>query len=594
MVRPFAIAVLLLTIAPRTGEAAVAVLANHTDAAVTYTIASGAGITGSHRLEPGESSPHFSSTPLSISYPTSAGPRIENLTADTAYWFRKANSGKRVVLQLRQIGLTGVRRGPPAANAWATGTGRGDTVIRVVLCVDEEEPTTNAVWQARLSKRLAAASAVIEKHSGVRFETAGFAYWRSNNDINRLEATLAEFEQAVSPPEKALAIGFSSQYRVERGRRRLGGTRGPLRRHVMLKEWSPQVTEPERIELLVHELGHFLGAAHSPEPTSVMRPVLGDRPVRLKSDKIRFDAINTLAIAMVGEEVRRRGVRQFTQISRPRLNRLQGLYATLSQVTPGEPAAAAMLRRLQRRPDNGSEVVTEQDRNHAAAGKVVAAVTQAAASNRKRPLGDRLAGDALTNALARAGAGVATDPKALLLGLGIALDNVGALSRHPRTSEIAKRVESSRQRQIRLNVLGKPTAREREDTLKHFFVSAAMTALVGEKEANLWGFAKELSDANGGTGFSFADLAADRAGVRFAQSVLSGKTPVFGLAGSFRIENYLPELDGLEEGITMEDLVKRFGSQGDPRYDAQIEGIDARIDKLPPYSLMNLELLGSP
>ncbi len=583
---------LLFASLPNSGRAAVAVLSNHTDAAVAFTLANGAGVSRPARLEPGESAPFFSTTPQSVSYPTSAGPRIENLTADTAYWFTKVASGKRRVLQLRQIGLTGLRQGPPSPLAWNVGAGRSDLAIRVILCVDEEEPTTDAVWQARLRKRLAAASSIVEKHSGVPFEAAGFAYWRSNNDINRLEATLAEFERAVSPPEGALAIGFSSQYRVERGRRRLGGTRGPLRRHILVKEWSPNVSEPERVELLVHELGHFLGAAHSPELTSVMRPVLGDRPVRLKSHQIRFDAINTLAIAMVGEEVRRRGVRQFSQISRPRLDRLKGLYATLAQVTPGEPAAMEMLRRLQGRHGAAPAVVTAEDREHAAAGRVVAAVTQRAAANRKRPLEDRLAGDALTNALVRAGAKAATEPKALLLGLGIALDDSGTLAKHPRTIEAALQAESQRQRQLRKNVLGKPTARDRQDTLKHFFVSAAMTVLVGEKEANLWGFAKELSDANGGSGFSFADLAADRAGVRFANGVTAGTTPLFGLAASFRIENYLPPLDGLEEGIQLEELIKRFGSQGDPRYDAQIQRIDKRIDKLPAYSLSTLDLGG--
>lgn len=594
MVRLQAIAVVTLLVCGswRVAIGAVAVISNHTADEITFTTTSSDGNRDVHQIKPGESLPLFSATPLAVSYPTSSGPRLESLTPDTAYWFTEVASGKRQVLRLRELGLTGVRRGPPAPNAWSVGTGRGDTRIGVLLCVDEEEPMRDAHWQQRLRKRLAAASAIMEQHSGVRFEPIGYAYWRSDNDLVRLEDSLGQFEKVITPPDKAVAIGFSSQYRVERGRRRMGGTRGPLRKHILVKEWSSNVSEAERIELLVHELGHFLGAAHSPEATSVMRSILGDRPVRLKSDTIRFDAINTLAIAMVGEEVRRRGTRDFTQITRARLQRLQGLYTTLAEITPGEPAAAVLLRRLKIgqgiKPEG--EVVSAADRQAAAASKVIEAVTRTAAANRKRPLADRSEGDRATAELVRAAAAVASDPKALLLGLGVALDDSGALRKHPRTRIAVEAAETNRQRAMRLNVLGKVTARDREDTLKHFIVSAAMTSLVGEKEANLWGFAKELADANGGSGFSFADLAADRAGIRFAKRLAEGSIPITGLARNFRVENYLPALDGLEEGIMMDDLVKRYGDQGDPRYDAVIKKIDARIDQLPAYSLMNLGL----
>jgi hypothetical protein len=128
--------------------------------------------------------------------------------------------------------------------------------------------------------------------------------------------------------------------------------------------------------------------------------------------------------------------------------------------------------------------------------------------------------------------------------------------------------------------------------IKHFVVSAAMTALLGEKEAALWGVGKELADAarQGGSGFSFADLAADRAGVRFAKGVLAGNPPVAGLATSFRIDNYLPPVDGLAEGLSLDKVIKTYGGQGDPRFKAQIKEIDRRIEALPAYSLMQMGL----
>ena len=60
-----------------------------------------------------------------------------------------------------------------------------------------------------------------------------------------------------------------------------GCSLGPLHTHILIREWKPR-TEPERLEVLVHELGHFLGACHSPENDSVMRPLLGDGRANLR------------------------------------------------------------------------------------------------------------------------------------------------------------------------------------------------------------------------------------------------------------------------------------------------------------------------
>ncbi|TWT97997.1 Matrixin [Botrimarina colliarenosi] len=584
------------------GQAATVVLANHTATATTVEVLSAAGGAETRRIAPGESTPFFSASPLSVALGSGLNRRVESLAADAVYRLATVRVGDHSGVELRRIALMGEAMAPPNAAAWQNGAGRADAPVRVLLCVDEEEPTIDRLWQARLTARLKAASAIMQRHSGVRFEPAGFQFWKSDNSVTQFTQSLGEFEHAVSPPPGTLAIGFTSQYQVQLGRQHMGGTRGPLRGHILLREWSPRVSEAERVELLVHELGHYLGAGHSPEPTSVMRPVLGDRPVRLRGEVIRFDPVNTLAIAMIGEEVRRRGVRDLGNITLARRERLQHVYTTLSALTPGEPAGVALLRRLAAvgggpiaaagiDEDQGG-AVSDEDRSEAAASAVVAAITQAAASSRKRDLGDRLTGDALADALVRAGAGATSDPRGLLLGLGVALDDVGGLKINPRTTAAAERIESDRDRRQRLNVLGRPTARGRHDLLKHFVVSAALAALVGEKEANLWGVGKELADATreGGSGFSFADLAADRAGVRFARAVLSGSPPVAGIATSFRLDNYLPPIEGLEEGLPLADVIKRFGGKGDPRFDAQIAEIDRRIDALPAYSLLRLGL----
>lgn len=574
-------------------NAAVAVLTNRSGAAVRVTITSEAGSRREHTIDQGDSLPLFSDSPLTATYTGGAGPVSERLVADTLYWFAPFEQAGRTGVDLRRIGLAAERPAGPIEADWRRGAGRRTAAVQVLLCVDDEEPARESVWRERLSKRLQQASDILEAHSGVRFEPVGFSQWRSDDSLTQFERSLAEFEAGVTPPPGVLAIGFTSQYRVVPGRQHLGGTRGPLRRHILLREWSPRVGEAERLELLVHELGHYLGAAHSVEPDSVMRPVLGDNPVRLKEWKIRFDPLNTLAVAMIGEEVRRRGVREVSAVSPARRRRLAQVYATLNGLAPDDPTAARMLALVGGKAGaNADDAVRPAERLAAAAARVVQEVTRAAAANGKLPPSQRLAGGELTDRLIRAGAAATNDPRAFVVGIAVALDDVGGMRINPRTRGLVDQIESERDRRLRLNVLGRPTARERDDTLKHFVVSAGLAATLGETEAHGWGVAKELADAarRGGSGFSFADLAADRAGVRFAKAVVTGQAPLEAMAAGFRIENYVPSLEGLEEGIELSKFVEEYGGTDKPRYEAEVNAIDARIDALLPYAMLRLPI----
>src|SRR5574343_2046502 len=60
----------------------------------------------------------------------------------------------------------------------------------------------------------------------------------------------------------------------------------------------------------------------------------------------------------------------------------------------------------------------------------------------------------------------------------------------------------------------------RHDLAQHFAVSATLAAWAGEPIADAIGLYKELADARHGSGFSFADLAADRAGTRFGELIV--------------------------------------------------------------------------
>lgn len=223
-------------------------------------------------------------------------------------------------------------------------------VIPVKILVDDEEQARPEIWQKRLTDRLAAASDIFERTARVRFRPVAFETWESLDARRDFSASLAEFEREVDPAPARLALGFTSQFHgVERGEP-LGGTRGPFRKHLLLREWGNVVTEPERLEILVHELGHWLGAVHSPEPNSVMRTQLGDRQVHSREFQIRFDPLNTLGMYLIGEQLRLHGTNSLSELPQPVRQRMQGIYQVLGSALPDDPAAKVYLRLLHSRP----------------------------------------------------------------------------------------------------------------------------------------------------------------------------------------------------------------------------------------------------
>ena len=107
-----------------------------------------------------------------------------------------------------------------------------------------------------------------------------------------------------------------------------------------------KVSEPERLEVLVHELGHFLGAAHSSEETSVMRPAIGDRQSCARSFRIGFDAPNTQAMCLLVAELRRRPIFRLSELSPETKASLRRVYASLSKALPDDPTAPKSLELL--------------------------------------------------------------------------------------------------------------------------------------------------------------------------------------------------------------------------------------------------------
>lgn len=127
------------------------------------------------------------------------------------------------------------------------------------------------------------------------------------------------------------------------------------------------------------------------------------------------------------------------------------------------------------------------------------------------------------------------------------------------------------------------TLLNRYDSAQHFVISAALAAWAGEPIADAIGVYKELADAKQGSGFSFADLAADRAGTRFGEAV--NRTPPLALLlrGKFAETDLIPTLDGLPEYLRESEFRRRYGDVNSPAYRQLLTEIEGRIAALPLY-----------
>ena len=125
------------------------------------------------------------------------------------------------------------------------------------------------------------------------------------------------------------------------------------------------------------------------------------------------------------------------------------------------------------------------------------------------------------------------------------------------------------------------TLKNRKDLARHFLVSAGLSVSAGSSVADFIGLAKEVEDADGGSGFSFADLAADRAGVRWGElAVRSEQTAIklgqemITLTGESDI---MPAVDQLPEGIQALEFKKRFIDLDSKNYTLVEDEIERRI-----------------
>jgi hypothetical protein len=136
----------------------------------------------------------------------------------------------------------------------------------------------------------------------------------------------------------------------------------------------------------------------------------------------------------------------------------------------------------------------------------------------------------------------------------------------------------------------------REDFALHFLISAVLAADTTSPLSKAVGIYKEVADARGGSGFSFNDIAADRAGTRLGELALAqpralqarlarpaaaGGTDAARGAPMLDEAALMPPWEDLPEYLPEPEFVRRFGGVGAPEYQRLLAEIDRRIAALP-------------
>ncbi|MBI3838513.1 MAG: matrixin family metalloprotease [Planctomycetia bacterium] len=339
--------------APRSAQAEFVVVANRSPQTVVFKLAN-EPVAGSEarefKLASGDLMPIALTGPMQLSFGAADRPRSYRLVPNGMYYFGESRGGQ---LDLQQIGFSGQDAARQVSlvpqrmsSAFDDTPTRSPVVIPVKILFDEDQGTPIAAWERRIRSRFDEASRVFEKHCFVRFKIVAIESWHSDDAITGLDELLSEFERTVDPPPARLAIGFTGQYQARQQYLHLGGTRGPLHTHLLIREWVNHNSEAECLEVLIHELGHFLGAVHSPESNSVMRKMLGDRQAREVKFRIGFDPLNTLAMCLLSSELRARPLVRLADLQPTTQMELRKLYTELAGALPTDPAAVRYLRLL--------------------------------------------------------------------------------------------------------------------------------------------------------------------------------------------------------------------------------------------------------
>jgi hypothetical protein len=138
-------------------------------------------------------------------------------------------------------------------------------------------------------------------------------------------------------------------------------------------------------------------------------------------------------------------------------------------------------------------------------------------------------------------------------------------------------------------VVGTARLQGRADWPRHFLVSAALKLLLNTEASDSIGIFKEQIDSqDGGTGFSFSDMLANMAGIRFAQAATTTESAARAvqerLATGVDFAELFPPAADLPEGFSAEALETEYGGTEGAAFRGMVEELERRLDALPAFT----------
>ncbi|BCT68813.1 hypothetical protein [Nitrosospira sp. NRS527] len=124
----------------------------------------------------------------------------------------------------------------------------------------------------------------------------------------------------------------------------------------------------------------------------------------------------------------------------------------------------------------------------------------------------------------------------------------------------------------------------RDDFAKHFMASAAIAAYADTMLSDAIGLYKEIEDSLYGSGFSFNDIAADRAGTKFGEKAVISEASALQLqhrvVSGLKDADLMPLWSDLPEFMSAMEFKQRFGGIDTPAYQGMMQKIEQRVAAL--------------
>ena len=329
----------------------VAVISNRMEKGVAFVVAQKGKPQQTVRLASGDAFSFFFDDQSALAFNDGQQNQQVPLEPQSVYFFGTSPEGK---MFFQKLPITGNPVGAfrmdenasPVLSSSVAYSPLGMKIIEVPvkIYVDDNEYSKQSVWEPRLRRRIDKVNEVYERLCHLRFKIVGVGQWKSDDNIQDFVTSMKEFELMAPAYPAALAIGFTSQYGVKPGVEHIGMTRQPFHTHILIREFAPQFSENERVEALIHELGHWLGAVHNPDPHCYMNPTLAERQSRRAAFVKTFNPINALLINLWADvwANRKNGL---MNMSDKRIEEFIEIYSFMSKI-PHTDSNAASIEKL--------------------------------------------------------------------------------------------------------------------------------------------------------------------------------------------------------------------------------------------------------